>query len=876
MKKTSLILILLTVLMHLSASGDPEGILYVDSRSDGSRNGSSWETAYSSLTEALEAAEAGEEIWVAAGTYYPSETDQSVSFQMKDGVDLYGGFSGDESSRDERDWEKNVTVLSGEIGMPRRQDDNIKTVVKAANAVLDGFTITGGYGSGSGGQAAGAGQGNRPMAGGQSAGAGQAGNRPMGAPPQGAPGNAPAGQSGANRASGTAGQSGSSVGHMTPQAVLSQEGTPGLGAGIQIWQVSPTIRNCIITGNESGKAGGVYIVGNGVGPTKVSGEAVMPYFINCTISDNVASGRGGGVAIDMGGSALFVDTVFDGNSCTNGKGGAIYDDFGCSPYLINCLFTNNFAQSGAGMGNDGSSNPVIYNSTFYGNEASAAGAALYQGTGPNNDPTLVNSIIWGNVCAEDEASIYNWNDCYTSVSYSLVEGGAVGTAVLTGEPDFNDPKAGDFNYPAASILATAGIEGDRIGYDAEAAAGRTTKEVEALYAYVQELAAGYEPVILDRENRAKADSSLAGSSVLFVLSGADGSGKSWQDASGSLQETMDQAGLIYEATGEAVQVWIGEGTYLSGAERADSFILRDGVELYGGFSGSEVSLDQRNLSTNQTVLSGNIGNPDSAEDNSYHVLIGADEAVLNGLYITGGYADGAGGEVYDNKGGAVLNYWGGYRVRPDLEPTLGFDMTFEECVFYENYAQEGGAVYTYHGGNPVFLSCQFNDNEANYGGATVDRGGVNSLYEDCSFEGNSVRYKGGALFVDYGSMATVKDSRFVDNEAGTSGGAVYVIDRASQSIPNETDIQLIDADWSSTTDIFSSVLVEDSVFEENRAGVDGGALYIYESSNLKLTGTGFSGNRADRNGENVALINKSTLYGKSGLAGIYMDETSTY
>ncbi|MDC7223916.1 MAG: right-handed parallel beta-helix repeat-containing protein [Spirochaetales bacterium] len=871
MKKHYLFFLLMAVLIRLGASGQAEGILYVDSRNnEGVQDGSTWSKAFANLNDALAAAEGGEEIWVAAGTYVPSETDRDASFQMKEGVSLYGGFSGGEAERTERDWKANATVLSGEIGNPRSTKDNIKTVVMAAEGILDGFTITGGYGStDSTGQA----QQGAPGQLGRPQGQGNGPNSRPQPPAQGMGRQVPGGQGGASSASGA------SVGHMSPEAVLSMEGSPGLGAGIQIWQVSPEIRNCLITGNESGKAGGVYIVGNGIGPSQVSSEGVMPFFFNCVISDNIAAGRGGGVAIDMGGSALFVDTIFSGNSCTTGKGGAIYDDFGCSPYIINCLFVDNYAQSGAGMGNDGSSNPVIYSSTFYGNLASAAGAALYQGTGPYNDPTLVNSIIWGNECPEDEASIYNWNDCYTSVSHSLVEGGFVGTAVLDEDPRFADPVQGDFSYAASSPLMTAGIDADRIGYDGKVAASRSYADGKALYDYVQTLAAGYEPVVLDRSNRAKADKSLEDSSVLYVQFGGTGSGLSWDDPSGSLQDMIDQAGLLYEKSGEPVQVWMGEGTYLPGTERADSFVLRDGVELYGGFSGSEISLEERDSVSFKTILSGNIGREDRAEDNCYHVLIGADKALLDGLYVTGGYADGADGEVYDNKGGGVLNYWGGSRVRPNQEPTLGFDMAFTDCVFYENYAQEGGAVYTYHGGNPTFTGCEFVNNKASYGGATVDRGGVNSLYGDCIFTDNSARYKGGALFVDYGSMATVERSVFSGNEAGSSGGAAYVIDRASQSIPNDTDIAQIDSTWSNSRDIFSSLLVRESVFEENRAGVDGGALYIYESSNLKLADCDFSANRAEGRGNSLALVNKSTLYreGTGTPAGedLYKDETSS-
>lgn len=302
--------------------------------------------------------------------------------------------------------------------------------------------------------------------------------------------------------------------------------------------------------------------------------------------------------------------------------------------------------------------------------------------------------------------------------------------------------------------------------------------------------------------------------------------------------------------------------------------------LYGGFKGDETTLFQRNSSDNITVLSGNIGDKSDATDNSYHVLVGADKVIVDGLTITGGYADGAdGGEVYDNKGGALLNYLAGNRVKPTYTPSLGFDLTLKNVTFVDNYAEEGGAVYTYHGGNPVFEDCFFTDNRALYGGATVDRAGTNSFYVNCQFSGNEAVYKGGALFVDYGSMATVSESLFIANKAGACGGAIYVIDRASQETPNQTAIALIDPAWENNKDIFSSVLVVNSSFKNNFAERDGGALYVYEGSNAKMSGATFEENKAGGKGDLICLINKATLYLSESIQssdkGIYKDNQST-
>lgn len=91
-------------------------VIFVDETSSAiSPDGKSWSTAYPSLTAALESNMFGkEEIWIAKGTYsIKSGADHATRFSLITDIDLYGGFKGSENSREQRNWKKNVTVLTG-------------------------------------------------------------------------------------------------------------------------------------------------------------------------------------------------------------------------------------------------------------------------------------------------------------------------------------------------------------------------------------------------------------------------------------------------------------------------------------------------------------------------------------------------------------------------------------------------------------------------------------------------------------------------------------------------------------------------------------------------------------------------------------------
>ena len=143
MKKFLLSLSTIIVAVAILPQAAQAGVRYVKAGATG--NGSSWTNATGDLQAAIDASQAGDEVWVAAGTYRPdslikSNKPTSRAFFLKDGVSLYGGFAGNETSKDARMVGEtpfsmvNATILSA--------DDDVPDVWERAIAEGSSFRLT--------------------------------------------------------------------------------------------------------------------------------------------------------------------------------------------------------------------------------------------------------------------------------------------------------------------------------------------------------------------------------------------------------------------------------------------------------------------------------------------------------------------------------------------------------------------------------------------------------------------------------------------------------------------------------------------------------------------------------------------------------------
>jgi hypothetical protein len=678
---------LLSLIVVLTASGfdaAAQATYYVKANATGANTGSSWANAFTSLQSALTAAVSGDQIWVAAGTYRPeaditgstSPSDpRTKTFLLKNGVKIYGGFAGTESTLTSRSVTANPTILSGDLDSNdgdnfANTSSNAYHVVVAYNlttaTILDGFTVKGGYAN------------------------------------------------------------------LTMEFVGFVWGHHH-GGGLLISQTGSnlTVNNCYFTMNYGG--------------------------------------YGGGAVYHGGSSPKFYNTVFAYNKCSNNYGGAMYSHYSSSSTsIVNCVFVGNESLYQGGAIYNWSSSTSIVNSTFYKNTATSSGGGIH-----NRDysPTITNSIFYGNLGGGSK-QISNETGVTPTVTYSLVEGGYTGTGNTSYEPAFTkatDPDGAD------NIWKTAD---DGLALRSTSPAANTGSNAAIPAAITTDIIG--DTRILNTTVNMGAYETLKPSVTIYVKSNASGAndGTSWANAFTSLQSALELA-----VNGD--QIWVAAGTYKPSKDidgnaspsdsRTKTFTLRNGVKIYGGFAGNEVSLSARNTVTNQTVLSGDIDSNDGANftnmgANVYHVVVAYNltaATVLDGFTVKSGYA---------NVTQAFIGHvWGHHHGGGLIVAQTGSNLTVNSCVFTNNFGGFGGGA-VYHGSSsPKFYNTIFayNKCENNYGGAMYSHYSSSSTsIVNCVFVGNESLYQGGGIY-NWAPNTSIINSTFVKNYASYDGGGIH-------------------------------------------------------------------------------------------------------
>jgi len=350
LRRLSFVLLAALLILPLAApaaQAQPGGVIYVRQGATGANDGTSWANAFTDLDAALESAVSGQEIWVAEGTYRPTSNHNIVPsdprwkhFRLKNGVAVYGGFAGTETTRGARDPVANPVILSGDGGVTGDDSDNCYHVFYHANlpmdnsAVLDGVTITKG------------------------------------------------------RATHYANSNGAGMynyqsGPLLSNVVFADNKAMHNGAGIYNFiSGGLALRDVTFLRNYAGEEGGGFYNTDG-----------NPSLINVSFLGNYG-GKGGGLHTAAG-APVIVNAIF---SCNRGASGgaafvAGYDlSTSAQPTFINVTIANNYAQYGGGLYLINTT-PVLTNCIIWANDALFTGDQIHAYN--NGNPAMTYSVCQG-------------------------------------------------------------------------------------------------------------------------------------------------------------------------------------------------------------------------------------------------------------------------------------------------------------------------------------------------------------------------------------------------------------------------------------------------------------------------------------------------
>lgn len=671
-------------------------IRYVKPTATGTGDGSSWDNASGDLQKMIDdladnnvSQQAGE-VWVAAGTYKPqsqliSGMNYSASFRMRDGISVYGGFAGNETSKQERakgtmPWDfKNVTVLEAAYYESKLAWTNSKWTVGSDSrhvvwfapmsgesdftriTTLDGVTVQGGYA-----------QGNTGL----------------------------------------------------------DDFLTDRGAGIYMDGANAYLSNCIVRENyATGNGGGVYLK-NGRVQTSL-------------IYNNNADADGGAVYVENRG--LVHRSMLTNNSALNGAGVYLYngaeassDDPDHPEYLIlsTCVVSNNTVRGNGAVYCDKGGvlmqNTITNNECVTATDATDVNASQTGGIYVNEYALVLNSVLWNNqmqggtnipMYARNPSAakvrfLYNaisgvnnavWNNTLQEQTLSLVDENAGkqddGTSI---GPRFTEPAA-DMNF---SLNTDYGVQDEwkdgLISY--------YWKPISGSNLWARGMALGQLPseVVLspelDIEGKVYAQKPAVGAfmveatdiapettnDALTVYVDVDCTepehhGDSWATAYRSLNNAISYlAGLDQDTVGQkrlVVRVlegdlWPRYAFTNNDPKTATISVPKTAsgqpIEIYGGYHRTtDNNTVVRDPLTYRSIINGNTEAKDITQG-IYHCITverGA-KLVLDGFHVINGYAAGEASRQY---GAGLLAH-------------AGSTVTVRNCIFENNTAQEGAAI----------------------------------------------------------------------------------------------------------------------------------------------------------------------------------------
>jgi hypothetical protein len=889
-------------LVSVCPSGAGDTILRVNNQLAFNGNGLTWSTAYNTLGDALIMAQGCpniKEVWVKLGTHNPERTDQNLfynvtdnktrTFELRNGLRIYGGFAGGETSKNTRNPAANLTILDGRLAngekvyhISRNNYNGITT-----STLIDGFTLKNGNGGGV----------NNAGSAVYITGGGLTMN---------------------NCIVDSCGSSNSAIFQQDNcKSVFINSTFKNNNGGAIRSRISSRVEvyNCKFEDNIASNGAGIHsyagstyiensIFKKNIGNTgaSISGDNSFDTLIHCTIAGNIVTSNGTGWEATLFSTALksliMRNCIVQNNNAFNNRDLHFLGIFGpvsisnskLDPNRINIptavTFSNNITddvqfsdtidykvKDCSPAINAGIAWTMRGGNTDYFNNARVFGSKPDMGYYEHQTAHVVPTISTiPTICTQSMTTLTASTPQGQLWWYDGPTGG-----VGTNSPSFMTPKllstdtfyvgvvapqCNSIRYPAivpvvynpafptSTFPVCLNLQGQL--YANPVGSGFTYAWSGPSFSSSSQnplitisTAGSYKYYVSVTTNTPISCSTVDSITVIakptrpiiYVDKNATGlnDGSSWTNAYTEVKTALDNT-----CNNGGEQLWVADGTYLPSStnNRFESFNMKAKTSLFGGFNGGETSLNQRNITLYETILSGNIGNPSLQTDNSYRVIVnnqnGFDTTqIIDGFTISDGRAD----------------YYNPSNVGSSIEWGAGIwsnftSLTVKNCYLKNNYANiNGGGVACVHNRSTKFINTKFSDNSAGFSGGGLAffygpaRVNIDSVYIfDCIFENNKAKLNpqvvngtgGNAMWLTDYAGYRINNTKIYNNRTG-SQPEILIRDQTQGEIANSLFYNV-----NSAIELESGTLaLKNSTISRSNKGVtlkvDNQNAYIYNS-----------------------------------------------